>query len=305
MDPKYLPDVAFVAIASILFVVFLVLRDIFSKGEDEGASRRIEPLAVPSELPARSAVGRFDRWFDRLVLESGYGFTSTAAFLAALSGGLLLGGWMFLWRDSLLMAGIGLLVGMVVVIAIFAWMRARRLRRMQEELPDTIELLARAVRAGETLDQAIALVGQTVAAPLGPEFRRCARHLEMGLAMEAALRSLARRVPLYESRILAATLSVQRRTGGSLPTTLERLARVIRDRLSYQRQFRAATAAGRTSTFLMTAVAILVLLYLLIGRPDYLPQFLESTAGKVMLAIAAVLQIVGLVWIARLLRPDY
>jgi tight adherence protein B len=168
-----------------------------------------------------------------------------------------------------------------------------------------MEILARAVRAGETLDQAIALVGATVEEPLRSEFIRCSKHLDMGLSMDASIRSLTRRAPLPETRILAATLMVQRRAGGSLPITLERLARVVRDRLSYQRQFRAATAAGRMSMIIILLAGPLVMAYMWFWQREYIQNFITSPQGHFLLVVAVILQIIGSLWVLSLIRADY
>src|SRR4029077_1208925 len=126
--------------------------------------------------------------------------------------------------------------------------RNERFAQIRELLPGSMELMARAVRAGETLDQAVDAAGWGTLEPLGIEWRRAARHLDLGLSVPGAMKSMTKRAPLMEMRILSTALNVQRRTGGNLPTTLERLSHVIRDRLSYQRQFRAATGASRMAT---------------------------------------------------------
>ena len=113
-----------------------------------------------------------------------------------------------------------------------------------------MELMARAVRAGESLDQAIALAGNS-GFTRGRRVPLLRSQMKMGLSLESAIRGLVSRAPLAETRILAMTLIVQRRRGGSLPTTLERLARVFRDRSNFYRQFQAATALGRGSAVMI------------------------------------------------------
>jgi tight adherence protein B len=151
----------------------------------------------------------------------------------------------------------------------------------------------------------VQLVGESTPKPLGPEFERLARQLEMGLSIKAAMRSITRRTPVAEIRIFASTLMVQRETGGSLPTTLERLSGVIRDRLSYKRQFKAATGSGRISTMLIGIAGPLIALYLLVFQRDYFNKFFDSFPGQLMLLTAVLLQIIGFIWIYRLLKSDY
>ena len=119
------------------------------------------------------------------------------------------------------------------------------------------------------------------------------------------LGSMSERISVGEMRMLAATLTVQRQTGGSLPTTLERLSEVIRDRISYHRQFRAATGAGRVSTILIGAAGPVVAAYLLIWQRDYFNRFTESFAGQVLLASAIGLQLLGMLWVYAILTSDY
>jgi tight adherence protein B len=165
--------------------------------------------------------------------------------------------------------------------------------------------MSRAVRAGETLDQAIDGAGRDTVEPLGVEWRRASRQLELGLSVPAAMRSMTKRAPLMELRILGTALNVQRRTGGNLPTTLDRLSQVIRDRLSYQRQFKAATGASRMATVLIALAGPLVFAYMMAFQPDYMGQFFTLPGGYTLLAIAGVLQLIGLTWVWGLLRNDY
>ena len=225
--------------------------------------------------------------------------------LMAVAAGLVLCGVLLLWRDDFLAAAIGLAAGIAMVVLYFLWKRSQRRVAIQEQLPDVMELLSRAVKAGESIDQAMTLVGNTTQAPLGPEFRRCARQLELGLSVSAAMRSLVRRAPLPEMRILASTLIMQRRTGGNLSLMLDRLSNVIRDRINFHRSFKAATGAGRVSTMMIGAAGPLVAAYMLIWQREYFDTFFESFGGRVLLGTAVGLQVIGLVWIYKLLKSDY
>jgi tight adherence protein B len=183
--------------------------------------------------------------------------------------------------------------------------RARRQRIMREQLPDVIEHIARAVRAGQTVDQAINLVGDTSPQPLGIEFRRCAGQLNMGLSVDAAMRALSRRVAIPEMRLLASTFVVQRRAGGSLPITLDRLAKVIRDRITYYRQFRAATSGSKLSMIIVAITGPAVALYMMIFQPEFFNRFFESSFGILMFAISVTFYVVGLTIMYFILKTDY
>jgi Flp pilus assembly protein TadB len=232
---------------------------------DDPSSLGSPLVALPEELlPKQSALGRFDRWFARLVGESGLNLSAETAFFFAVCAGLLACGALLAWRDDLLAAAAGLAAG-----------------------------------------SPIELVGATVTEPLGGEFRRCSRQLKLGLSLDSVMQQMVRRAPLTEVRIFATALVVQRRTGGNLPLTLERLGRVVRDRISYHRQFRASTGAGRVSAILIGAAGPLVAIYLMIWQREYIGRFTETFTGQALLTTAIVLQVVGVIWIYLTLRSDY
>jgi len=254
---------------------------------------------------APGLTGQVNRGFSRFFVQTGIEMAPDTAFLATTALALLMCGVVLLWRDNMLEAAGAMLLGYVLAFVYFHYRRAKRLVQIREQLPEVMELLARAVRAGESLDQAVQLVGEATPKPLGPEFDRLAQQLEMGLSINAAMRSVSRRAPVAEIRIFASTLMVQRETGGSLPTTLERLSAVIRDRISYNRQFKAATGAGRLSTLLIGIAGPLIAFYLIVFQRDYFNTFFESFAGQMMLTTSILLQIIGFIWIYRLLKSDY
>jgi tight adherence protein B len=228
-----------------------------------------------------------------------------AAFLLSLLVGCLLGGILFLWREQLVLAACGMGIGMVVVMLYLVVLRNRRSRAFLEQLPEAVSLLSRSVHAGESLEQAMRTVAQHTADPLAGEFRQCAMQFDMGLSVESTMRALIRRVPLAEMQILASTLIVQRRAGGHLAETLDTLVRVIRDRLNYQRHFRATTAAARLSALLIGIGGPLIAVAIWTWQPQYLRLLTSSPEGRTLLVIAFVLYLVGLVWALRLLRPKY
>jgi len=314
MDPTILTVVSFAGISVLAGTVLVVARSYYVRraaATQQQAETEERPPLLRRRLPESelasdgSIAGRIDRWFGRLVQDAGTELAPLTAFLLALASGLLVGGSLFVWRDDLLAGVTGMLVGMGLVIGGLLVLRARRWHVLQTQLPEAIDLMARSVRAGESLEQAVELVGTTASEPWASEFRHCAKQLDMGLSLESVVQSLTQRIPLPETRILAATLIVQRKSGGDLPTTLERLARVFRDRLNYRRQLRAATAVIRSSVAVIVGTAVLAAAYAIIWRPAYAEDFLTSTAGQTMLAVAIGLQAIGIAWVLGLLRTDY
>jgi len=305
VDLTVLALICFAAITFIVAAAGLFVRDLATAGgrRGEGSLLRRLPLAR-DERPPRGIAGRIDLALERLVVESGLDWTSMAAALLLIAGGLLVGGVFWIWTENLLATAIGGLIGMALPLPILAYHRAKRLRLLRERMPDALDLVARAVRAGESLDQAIDLAGQKGPEPLATEFRRCARQMQMGLAMNAVMRALVHRVRIMEMRIFATTLAVHRQSGGNLAITLERMAAVIRERITYQRQVRAATAAGRFSAAMIATAGPLLFGYMFFFQYEYAGRLITLPLGQSLLVIAVVLEITGLLWIARMLKTD-
>jgi tight adherence protein B len=290
--------------------IYLIMRDMNAADE---AKRTEEPEQVKlTTLPFAGDPKKpdgmsdaIDQRFNDLIHQSGIEIAPEAAFLSMVLSGLVIGGAVLMWRDDLAVAVVGFVFGMTLPYFYFVSRRNQRIKDIREQLPNSMEAMARAVRAGETLDQAVELTASGTPEPLGIEWRRTARHLEMGLSVPGAMKSMVKRAPLMELRILSTALNVQRRTGGNLSQTLERLSHVIRDRLSYQRQFQAATGSSRMATILIAAAGPLVFTYMIIFQPDYMGQFFNLAGGWTLLGIAIVLQVIGLIWVTALLRNRY
>ena len=296
----------FAAVALTVAAVLLLLRDL---GRRRAANVRDSSAAEFGELellPVGAADGAQDAsWLGRLVTDAKSDFTSETAVLLAVLLGLTLGGALFLWRDDWLAAAVGAAIGMFGVGGLLMTLRYRRFMAIREQLPDVMEMMARCVRAGQSLDQAIVTAANSTLRAVAPEFRYCAGQMEIGLSLESAMRGLVHRLPLAETRILAMILIVQRRRGGSLPTALERLARVFRDRLNFRRQFWSSTAAGRGGAVLIALLALALDAFIIIGHPEYAKILSDSELGRGLLVAAVALQVIGISWAVWLFRSDY
>ena len=314
METTILTLLCFVALTTVIAAVGMVLRDlVFAPqaeiGTDAVSSKRPVTLRrlplLREEINPTGMTESIDLHFGRLVQESGFDCTPQAAIMMLACCGLLTGGVLFVATDNILLGAIGLLFGTLLPLGFLFFYRAKRLKAIGEQLPEVVDLLARAVRAGESINQAIQLVGEKAGGPLAVEFRRCAGQLEMGLSVAVAMRALSYRVRTLDMKILTNTLAVHQETGGELVATLDRLAFVLRDRMTYRRQLRATTAAGRFSALMVAAIGPLLFGYMFLFQPEYASKLMELPLGQALLGIAVVLEIVGLAWIMRLLKPEY
>lgn len=303
-------QIALIAFASIFMVAVaggLLIRDLITVRGGTGTltGRRLRRrLVVFDQAPARDFWGRMDQGFERLILESGVDVSPWSGFLLLLVSALLFGGGAWLYTDDPLLGIAGGVGGMLVPLAAFAAWRFRRIARIRDELPHVLEMLARATRAGQSIEQALDFVAHEAPPLLSREFRDVVTQLEMGRAFDKVMKSLSRRLPLVEFRILATTLIVQRQTGGRLSETLERMAGVVRDRLTAQRQMRASTGAGRMSTLTVAAVGPIAFVAIYLLHREHLQVLFTDPTGRIALWFALALEVIGLGWVFMLLKEN-
>ena len=312
MDIPVLALLLFLGLATGIAAVGMFARDMagaLSGGRSAAAGARpVRLRRLPRREPDGAPAGpmdQFDRWFARLVWETGWGWTPMTGVLLVGLGALVCGGAVFLWSDHPVAAAFAGALGGALVVVVLVVRRVRRIRLLQSQLPPALEFLARSVRAAHSLDESIDLAGREGPQPLAAEFAYCGRQLAMGLSVPAAVRSLAGRVRLVDVSIFAALLAVHRETGGNVAEVLEQLALSIRERMSYRRQLRATTSAGRMSAFFVASLGPIIFVYMYFFHTDYIHTMLESPVGQTFLLGAAVLEVIGLVWTARLMKPMY
>lgn len=302
--------ICFVAITFFVGAVLLLMRDLLTSSGTSGGvviersmGERLRRIpTVFDEQQATSLFKRFDQSFYRLVIESGWDINPTTAFLFLIVCGLLSGGIAFNLVNSLFAAITAFIMGLFVGLVVLIVRRNRRMTRIQNELPNVMDLMARAVRAGRSIDQAITLIGNECDGELGKEFSRCSGQLQMGRSLTSVMNSLAGRVRIVDLKLVALTLIVHRKSGGNLAQTLERMSGVIRDRMTARRQMKAATGAGRSSTLLIAVVSPLAYVIMFAFAPEHVEVLYTDPMGQMMLAVAIVLEVIGVLWVLALLR---
>jgi tight adherence protein B len=282
-----------------MLAVGMFLRDIFRKPEDPQARKHLE--IVPDE----TEFGSLDQWFVHLIEESGLPLTVSAAMLIVVACGLTFGGLPLLFFENFLGSALGLAVGMVLPVTIFVVIRWRRVSVMRKNMPETLQIVADAVRAGHTLEEACKFVAREMSGPLKLEFAQAHSQFQLGHSPVAIMNRLARRIPLAEFRIFATAVMVHRRAGGNLALLTERLSHTARDRQEVRGHLMAVSAGSRLSAFGMvigSAVGLGVLAWM---EPEYLSIFFTHRLGPTLMIIAAALQITGVIWVWRVLKVNY
>jgi len=204
------------------------------------------------------------------------------------------------WPVAVLAAFLGGLGPYMVV----RFKRNKRIGAFEEMLPEAIDLLGRAIRAGHPLSAGMKMVADETREPIQGEFRRTHEEHRFGLPFEDALLAMADRVSLIDVRILTTAILIQREVGGNLAEVLDNLANVIRVRFNIRRQLRVYTAQGRFSGYVLAALPIAVGLAIYSINPPYISLLFTDPLGKLLVLIAVVFQIIGYLWIRKIVNIE-
>lgn len=182
--------------------------------------------------------------------------------------------------------------------------KTKRLEKFEESFPEAIDLLGRAIRAGHAFSTGLQMVAEESPEPIAGEFRRVFEEQKFGLSLEDSLVALADRIELLSMRILVTAVLIQREVGGNLAEILDKISHTIRERFTIERQVRVYTAQGRFTGYLLAALPIIVgfLIYLL--NSEYMTILFEKPIGRLMIASAAVLQIIGFFIIRKIINIE-
>jgi tight adherence protein B len=183
-----------------------------------------------------------------------------------------------------------------------AAMRQRRFDKFEEQFPEAMDLLGRAVRAGHAFTTGFELIGKELPDPVGEEFRIAFQQQSLGLPLKDALANLAIRMPLPDVLVFVSSLQIQRESGGNLGEVLDTMSHIVRERFKLRRQVRIYTAEGRLSMYFLTAIPVVALLTLQILQPKYVAPLFTDPRGHAALAVAAILQVIGYIVISRIIK---
>jgi tight adherence protein B len=204
----------------------------------------------------------------------------------------------------LLLLKYNLVVTIACAAAVFAlplvWLSVRRKRRMDkltEQLPDVFDMMSQALRAGHSLASAIQLIHEQMPPPISIEFGRVFHEQNLGIKVEDSLVAMADRVDSLDVRFFVTAVLIQRQTGGDLAEVLDKISGVIRQRIELFGLVRSLTAEGRLSGWVLFGLPIIVFLVLLWINPSYGEELMNDPRGKILLMVAAGMQLMGLAMI--------
>lgn len=239
---------------------------------------------------------------DRLIVQSGVAITVGDLLLltvllgaAGLVGPLMLGrGWIF---------GVALAI-VLAALPILYVLRARtkRMLRLETQLPDAIDLMARAMRAGHAFPNALKMVGDEMPDPIGGEFRTLFDEINYGVKLEDALLNLLERVPSTDLQYFVVALLIQRETGGNLAELMDNISAIVRARLKLMGEIRTLSAEGRLSAWILSLLPFATALLINLVNPRFMKVLWTDPTGLMLIYVALFMMAFGIWWMTRIIK---
>lgn len=277
-------------------------RRIARRVRNASLSSGANPEHAPSLFRDHRATHTQGRFFNRLAIlieQSGVEISVRQVLISGISLavlaiciGILATGWV-------VPSGIA---GALLPVVVLLVLRQRRISRLRSQLPEALDVMRRAMQAGQSMDSAISQVAHQCQAPLADEFRQTYEQQNLGLSFDAALRDLTVRIPVIEMQMLVMALTFHRQSGGSPVETLKNSADLLRKRQRLARRIRSLTAEGRMQAVVLALLPILAFASLTWLRPSYIRPLAEHTQ---VLAGLVAMQVLGTLWIRKIVRLEY
>lgn len=198
-------------------------------------------------------------------------------------------------------APLGVLMG-VLPFLLFFFKRKHRLAQFAKQLPEALELISRALRAGHSLASGFKLVADEMGTPISTEFERCYESQNLGVPLEEAIEQMTERVPNLDLRFFATAIILQRQTGGDLAEILDKIGYLVRERFKIWGQIQALTGEGRLSGIVLLALPPCLFIVMWRMNPNYCMALFTDPMGHQMLAGAVVMQIIGALVIRKIVN---
>jgi len=243
-------------------------------------------------------------WFGRLIEQSGVNTTPSMMVLASIGVAALFAAFAMMFVRVPFAPAIAGALALPLPTAWLLRKRSVRFRRFEEQFPEALDLLSRAIRAGHAFQNAMGMVADEVDPPVGTEFRTAFEQQNYGLPLREALNELAERVAILDVRFFVTAVLIQRESGGNLAEILDNLSAVVRERFKIRRQIRVHTAHGRFTGYVLLALPACLGVALTFINPDLMRLLFDERMGRIMLSGAIVLQVAGFFWIRKVMNIE-
>ena len=195
----------------------------------------------------------------------------------------------------------GLICAAIPLVHVW-WKRKRRFDAFLYHLPDSLDLISRALSAGHAFSESLQMVSMEMPEPIATEFRKAYEEQNLGLSVKLALENLTQRIPLLDLKLCVTAILIQRETGGNLAEILEKVAYTIRERFRIMGDLKTLTTSSRMSAWLLCALPIFVALAVTVMNPEYMSVLWKDPRGHYLIAAAMTMQITGMLIVRKILK---
>ena len=182
--------------------------------------------------------------------------------------------------------------------------KKKRMRKLQSQLPDVLDMIARALRAGHAFTTGMRLAADEFDDPFGTELAETLDEINFGVSVSDALTNLATRLDSPDIRYFVISVLIQRTTGGNLAEILENIARLIRERIKFQGKVRVLSAEGKLSAVILIALPFVIVLALSFLSRNYIYVLWAEPAGRIMAGVAVIMMILGALVMKKIVTID-
>lgn len=258
-----------------------------------------------------SSIPLLNRWLVKLDLaprlrallyQANLKWTVGGLLLMSLASGVFIGYGVY-WRTGALQLALLLFAaGTALPFFYVLWQRARRFSLFEQHLPNALDLIVGALRAGHSLISAIGIVGREAADPIDKEFRICFDEQNFGVDFRSAMLNLADRVPIQDVRIVVTAVLIQKESGGNLAEVLEKVASIIRDRFRLKKQIQVHTAQGRLTGVILSVLPVVLGFLLYLVNPEHMSILWKREVGLQLMYASAIMTVIGALIIRKIIR---
>lgn len=316
MDPTIISIAVFVAVAALVGGIAFLMRDFGSTSVEDRleimTGRRRQEDLVTKDAIIRDGMegvtglfGRFAQRLQRLTLlfeqadspikpEMFFGMSIGTAIIGVVMGVIA--------RAPLPLLPLCAVMGGTLPLLWLLWRRRGRFKKFAMQLPDALELVARALRSGHSLASGLKVVVSEMPEPISKEFSHAYEEQNLGVPIESALKNMLKRMPNMDLKFFVTAVAIQRQAGGDMAEILDKIGHIIRERFKIMGQVQALTGEGRISGVVLMGLPIALFFAVYYLNPDYVMLLFTEELGRKMIAAAAVLQVLGAVAIKKIVN---
>jgi tight adherence protein B len=201
----------------------------------------------------------------------------------------------------------GIIIGIIAIAACFFWLQLyikRRRAAFVDQLGDALVMMANALRAGFSFNQAMGLIGREMNPPISSEFTKTVMELQLGASTEVAMENMGRRMPSKDLNLVITAVLIQRQVGGNLSQILDTVAETLMERVRMKREIRALTAQGRLSGYVLVCLPFFFAIAMYMISPEFMQPMLTQTLGHILIGVGIFMDFVGLMVIRKLVNIE-